>query len=266
MSAEDGKHTLRYAVADGVATITFDRPEAMNAADAAMKAELLAALHAAADDDAVRAVVLTGAGRAFCVGQDLKELVPLYETPDADLTDIVAAFNSCAVALASMPKPTIAAINGPAAGAGASFAFACDFRLMADTATLSLAFGAIGLVPDSGASWTLPRLVGYPKALELLTFSGTISAAEAERLGLATRVVAADHLPTAAAAWARELATGPSRAYALTKRALTFSQTSSYADALALEAELQVEAGRTQDHRNALAAFLRKENPTFEGR
>ncbi len=254
-----------YAVSESVATITFNRPDAMNAVDAPAKAALLATLNKAAEDDAVRAVVLTGAGRAFCVGQDLKELVALYAA-DGDLHAVVDGFNKAALALAAIPKPTIAAINGPAAGAGASFAFACDFRLMADSASLSLAFGAMGLVPDSGMSWMLPRLVGYAKALELLTFSGAINATDADRLGLVSRVVPTDHLQTAAAAWARDLATGPSRAYALAKRALVFGQTSSYADALTLEAELQVEACRTHDHRNALDAFLRKEKPVFEGR
>lgn len=255
-----------YAVDAGVATITFNRPDALNAADAAVKDAFLAALERAAASDEVRAVVLTGAGRAFCVGQDLRELVPLYEAPEADLTEIVAGFSRCALALANLPKATVAVINGPAAGAGASFAFACDFRLMADTASISLAFAAIGLVPDTGASWTLPRLVGFARALELLAFPRPVGAAEAFALGLATAVFPAASLATEGAAYAARLAAGPSRAYALTKRALVFGQTSTYADALALEAELQIEAGRTQDHRNAVAAFLRKEQPRFEGR
>jgi 2-(1,2-epoxy-1,2-dihydrophenyl)acetyl-CoA isomerase len=255
-----------YAVDAGVATITFNRPDALNAADAGFKDVFLAALQQAAASDEVRAVVLTGAGRAFCVGQDLRELQPLYEAPEADLSEVVAGFNRCAIALADLPKPTVAVINGPAAGAGASFAFACDFRLMADTATISLAFAAIGLVPDSGSSWLLPRLVGFARALELVTFARPIAAGEALALGLATAVIPAASLNTEAAAYAARLASGPSRAYALTKRALVFGQTSTYADALALEARLQVEAGKTADHRNAVAAFLRKEQPTFEGR
>ncbi|MDQ1710405.1 MAG: 2-(1,2-epoxy,2-dihydrophenyl)acetyl-CoA isomerase [Frankiaceae bacterium] len=254
-----------YAVDAGVATITFNRPDALNAADASVKDALLLRLQEAAASD-VRAVVLTGAGRAFCVGQDLRELEPLYAAPEADLTEIVAGFNRCAMALAALDKPTIAAINGPAAGAGASFAFACDFRLMADTATISLAFAAIGLVPDTGASWTLPRLVGYPKALELLTLPGSLSAAEARSLGLVTAVHPAASLAAETAAFAARLASGPTRSFSLTRRALLAGQTSTYAAALALEAQLQVEAGRTQDHRNAVAAFLRKEKPTFDGR
>jgi 2-(1,2-epoxy-1,2-dihydrophenyl)acetyl-CoA isomerase len=265
MNVDDDADCVRYAVSESVATITFNRPDALNAIDSAGKAALLGALRSAAEDDAVRAVVLTGTGRGFCVGQDLKELESIYAA-GGDLESVVDGFNQAALALAAITKPTIAAINGPAAGGGASLAFACDFRLMADTASFSLAFAAIGLVPDTGMSWMLPRLVGIAKAQELLTFSGAINASDAERLGLVTRVVPADHLPNAAAAWARELATGPSRAYALTKRALVFGQTASYADALVLEAELQVEACRTQDHRNALTAFLRKEKPVFEGR
>jgi 2-(1,2-epoxy-1,2-dihydrophenyl)acetyl-CoA isomerase len=255
-----------YAVDGAVATITFNRPDALNAADAAVKDAFVSALDRAAQSDQVRAVVLTGAGRAFCVGQDLRELQPLYEAPEADLSEIVAGFHKCAIALAELPKPTVAAVNGPAAGAGASLAFACDFRLLADTATISLAFSAIGLVPDSGASWTLPRLVGYPRALELMTSSRRTTAEEALAIGLATAVFPASALMAEAAAYAARLAAGPPRAYALTKRALVFGQTSTYADSLALEAELQVEAGRTNDHRNAVAAFLRKETPTFEGR
>ena len=257
--------TVLYAVDSGIATITFNRPDVLNAADAAMRAGLLGALECAADS-AVRAVVLTGAGRAFCVGQDLRELVPLYAEPEADLSAVVAGFNRCATALAALAKPTVAVINGPAAGAGASFAFGCDFRLMADTASISLAFAGIALVPDSGASWLLPRLVGLPKALELLTFPRPIGASECLELGLVTAVHPAEQLPAAASAFAAQLAIGPTHAFALAKRALHQAQTSSYVDALALEAMLQVEAGKTQDHRNAVAAFLRKEKPVFEGR
>lgn len=255
-----------YAVDAGVATITFNRPDALNAADAGMKVAFLAALQKAAASTDVRAVVLTGAGRAFCVGQDLRELVPLYDAPAADLSEVVAGFNTCALELAALRKPTIAVINGPTAGAGASFAFACDFRLMADTATISLAFAAIGLVPDSGASWTLPRLVGFARALELLTFPRSIAAPEALALGLTTAVFPAAALPAEAAAYAARLASGPTRGYALTKEALVLGQASTFADALKTEARLQVQAGRTQDHRGAVAAFLRKEKPTFEGR
>jgi 2-(1,2-epoxy-1,2-dihydrophenyl)acetyl-CoA isomerase len=255
-----------YDVAAGVAIISFNRPDAMNAADAALKAGLQAALQQAAEDDAVRAVVLTGNGRAFCVGQDLRELLPIYAAPDADLGETVEAFNRCALALAGLHKPTVAAVNGVAAGAGASLAFACDFRLMADTASFSMAFAKIGLVPDTGASWSLPRLVGYAKALEILTLADPVSAAEAARLGLVTRVVPAASLLAEASAFAGELAAGPTVAYALTKRALVYGQTASFADALALEAELQSDAGRTDDHQNAVQSFLRKEKPTFEGK
>ncbi|MEO6714975.1 MAG: enoyl-CoA hydratase-related protein [Mycobacteriales bacterium] len=255
-----------YAVDTGVATITFNRPGALNAADAAVKDAFLSCLHRAEASEEVRAVLLTGAGRAFCVGQDLRELQPLYDAPEADLSDVVARFNLCTLALAALTKPTVAVINGAAAGAGASFAFACDFRLMADTATISLAFAAIGLVPDSGASWTLPRLVGYPKALELLTHPRQISAAESLELGLVTAVVPADALAAEASAYGAQLAAGPTRGFALTKQALMSGQETCFADALKLEAKLQVEAGKTADHRNAVTAFLKKQKPTFEGR
>jgi 2-(1,2-epoxy-1,2-dihydrophenyl)acetyl-CoA isomerase len=255
-----------YDVTAGVATITFNRPDAMNAADMALKTGLQAALQQAAEDDAVRAVVLTGSGRAFCVGQDLRELLPLYADPAGDLGETVEAFNRCALALAGLHKPTVAAINGAAAGAGASLAFACDFRYMADTAAFSMAFAKIGLVPDTGASWSLPRLVGYAKALEILTLADPVPAAEAERLGMVTRVVPADSLLAQATAFAQQLAEGPTRAYALTKRALVYGQSATFADALALEAELQSDAGHTSDHQNAIQSFLRKEKPIFDGR
>ncbi|HEU0129912.1 MAG TPA: enoyl-CoA hydratase-related protein [Mycobacteriales bacterium] len=256
---------VRYDVADGVATVTVNRPDAMNAADQAVRDGLRAAFEEAAEDGDVRAVLITGEGRAFCVGQDLKELLPLYEADDPDLGGIVAGFNDVATTLATLPKPTVAAINGAAAGAGASIAFACDFRIASEKASFAMAFSKIGLVPDTGASWTLPRLVGSAKALELLLLSEPVRAEEALRLGLVTRVVPAESLAEEAGAFARQLAAGPTVAYGYIKRLVAESFTTSLPDALAREAELQAAAGRTDDHVNAVRSFLAKEPPTFRG-
>lgn len=256
---------VRYAVADGVATVVINRPDAMNAADAAVRDGLRSAFDAAADDADVRAVLLTGEGRAFCVGQDLNELLPLYESGDPDFLPIVAGFNEVATALASLPKPTVAALNGAAAGAGASIAFACDFRIASEKASFAMAFSKIGLVPDTGASWTLPRLVGGAKALEMLMLSEPVRAEEALRLGLVTRVVPAESLAEEASAFARSLADGPTVAYGYIKRLVAAGATSTLADALELEMELQAAAGHTEDHVNAVRSFLAKESPTFRG-
>ena len=253
-----------YDVADAVATVTINRPEAMNACDTSVRVGLTEAFERAADDADVRAVVLTGAGdRAFCVGQDLKELLPLYEANDPDFTGIVEGFNAVANALAELPKPTVAAVNGAAAGAGASLAFACDFRIAGENASVSMAFSKIGLVPDTGASWTLPRLVGTAKALEMLMLSETVRAEEALAIGLFTRVVA-DPLADARA-FATSLAAGPTVAYGYVKRLVAYGHDRPLRDSLALELELQVAAGRTDDHVNAVKAFLQKERPEFRG-
>ena len=187
---------VRYDVQDGVATITLNRPEAMNGLDVATKEALLDAVRRAAEDDAVRCVVLTGSGRAFCVGQDLKEHITILESSDAEslFRTVEEHYNPIVTALATMPKPVVAAVNGVAAGAGASLAFACDFRVLTEAAGFNLAFAGVALSCDTGSSWTLPRIVGRAKALELLYFPRTIGSAESLELGLATTVVAARRL------------------------------------------------------------------------
>jgi 2-(1,2-epoxy-1,2-dihydrophenyl)acetyl-CoA isomerase len=253
-----------YDVADAVATVTINRADAMNAADAAVRDGLREAFEKATDDADVRAVVLTGAGdRAFCVGQDLKELLPLYESNDPDLGGIVEGFNVVATALAELPKPTVAAVNGVAAGAGASLAFACDFRIASENASVSTAFAKIGLVPDTGLSWTLPRLVGSAKAIELLMLSETVKAPEALAIGLFTKVVA-DPLAEARALAVR-LAEGPTVAYGYVKRMVAYAHDKPLSAALDLELELQTAAGQTEDHVNAVRSFLAKEKPAFRG-
>ena len=259
---------VRYEVGDAVATITLDRPEAMNSLTAATKDALRDALQAVAADDAVRCMVVTGTGRAFCVGQDLREHADnITALPTEDVWATVPEhYAPIATALATMPKPVIAAVNGVAAGAGASIAFACDFRVVADNAGFNTAFTGIGLSCDTGASWTLPRLVGYAKAVELLMLPRTVKADEAADLGLATRVVPAAKLDAAADELARTLAAGPTLAYAAIKHAVAYAAASDLPAALELEAQLMASTGATQDHRDAVAAFVAKETPTFSGR
>jgi len=257
-----------YAVAEGVATITLNRPEAMNSLDTPTKVLLRDTVQAAAEDTAVRVVVLTGTGRAFCVGQDLKEHIGLLEANDqaALWSTVPDHYAPIALALAEMPKPVIAAVNGVAAGAGASMAFACDFRIVADTAGFNLAFTGIALSCDTGISWTLPRLIGHAKALELLYFPRTVPAAEALDLGLATSVVAADDFDSAVADLAGKLAMGPTVAYGAVRQSLTYSATHTLADSLAFEAGKMQLTGGTEDHHNAVASFVAKQKPTFNGR
>ncbi|GAA3233357.1 enoyl-CoA hydratase-related protein [Nonomuraea helvata] len=256
---------IRYDVADAVATITLDRPEAMNSLTAAAKDGLLSALRGAAQDRAVRAVLLTGSGRAFCAGQDLREHADNLEAGRGLADTVREHYNPIIELITTMPKPVVAAVNGVAAGAGASLAFACDLRVASEKAKFALAFSGIGLVPDSGASWTLQRLVGRGRAAELLLLGEPLDAARALELGLVTRVVPADDVLKTAQELAVRLAQGPTLAYAATKRALAYAATHSLSDALALEAELQDECAATQDHRNATRAFLAKERPTFRG-
>lgn len=260
--------SVRYEVAEGVATITLDRPEAMNALDTATKLALRDAVRQAAEDEAVRCVVLTGTGRAFCVGQDLKEHIGLLQANDMDAlwNTVPEHFAPIARALAEMPKPVIAALNGVAAGAGASMAFACDFRVVADTAGFNLAFTGIALSCDTGISWTLPRLVGHAKATELLYFPRTIPAAEALTLGLATTVVPADQFDTAVAELAGKLANGPTVAYGAVRQSLAYSASHTLAESLEFEAGKMRLTGDTEDHHNAVTSFVAKQPPTFHGK
>jgi 2-(1,2-epoxy-1,2-dihydrophenyl)acetyl-CoA isomerase len=254
---------LRWEVADGVGTITLDRPESLNSLDATLKRELLAALRQADRDASVRAVIVTGAGRAFCAGQDLNERL----APDAAPLDVEVRerYNPIVLAMHGLAKPIVAAVNGVAAGAGASLAFASDLRIAAEGATFVLAFGRIGLIPDSGASWFLPRLIGAARAAELVYLPDPLSAADALRIGLVSRVVPAEALAAEARSMAARLASGAPRALALTRRAMTRSLEVGLAEALDHEASLQGIAGRTADHAEGLAAFVEKRPPRFRG-
>ena len=254
---------LRIETADAVATITLDRPDALNALTVALKEELLAALDGVAADPAVRAVVLTGAGRAFCAGQDLRERLQ----PDAAPldTEIRVRYNPLIRAMRGLPKPIVGAINGIAAGAGASLAFACDIRIAAVGASFLLAFGRVGLIPDSGATWLLPRLVGGSKAAELALAAEPLTAVDAERFGLVARVVPADALLGEAHALAARMAAGAPLALALTKRALDRGWDATLEEQLETEAAFQGQAGATADHAEGIAAFLERRPPRFTG-
>ncbi|MFE2425204.1 enoyl-CoA hydratase/isomerase family protein [Streptomyces sp. NPDC059373] len=260
--------TVLYEVSDGLATITLNRPDAMNALNIETKIALRDTLRAAAEDTAVRAVLLTATGRAFCVGQDLKEHVGLLAQEDGKqvMTTVREHYNPIVTAITTMPKPVVAGVNGVAAGAGAGFAFAADYRVVAETASFNTSFAGVALTADSGASWTLPRLVGPGRAADLLFFPRTIPAAEALELGIANRVVPAEELPAEAAAVARTLAEGPTVAYAAIKASLAYGAGHSLAETLEKEDELQSLAGDSEDHRIAVAAFLKKERPRYVGR
>ncbi|MFI0411059.1 enoyl-CoA hydratase-related protein [Actinomadura sp. 3N508] len=257
--------TVLYDLTDGVGTITLNRPDGMNSLTVEMKELLRATVVRAAADPAARAVILTGAGRAFCAGQDLREHGDNLAA-GRGLDDTVRKhYNPIVLALAGMRKPVIAAVNGVAAGAGASLAFACDLIVASDKARFATAFTGIGLAPDSGMSWTLQRLVGRAKAAELLLLGEPIKAEAALELGLVNRVVPADELAPASVELARRLAAGPTVSYGAVKTALDFAATHDLASALEREAELQDNCEKTSDHHNATEAFLKKEQPTFEG-
>ena len=253
--------------ADGaVATITINRPDARNALTAETKVALLEALRDCSGSESVRAVILTGAGQSFCSGQDLREHAELLAGGADPLDTVRRHYNPIIETIAGMPKPVVAALPGVAAGAGASIAFACDFRIAAERASLLLAFARVGLGADSGASWTLQRLVGSAMATELLMLAEPVTSADALTLGLLTSVVPDAELAETAAAFAARLAAGPTLAYAAIKESILYGSSHSLDQSLEKEAELQTRLGASADHRNATRAFVAKQTPVFEGR
>jgi 2-(1,2-epoxy-1,2-dihydrophenyl)acetyl-CoA isomerase len=248
-----------------VATITLNRPAARNALTAETKTRLLDALARCGSDAGVRAVILTGAGNAFCAGQDLREHADTLESDSEPADTVRRHYNPIITSIASMPKPVIAALPGVAAGAGASLAFACDFRIAARRASLLMAFARVGFGPDSGASWTLQRLAGTAVATELLMLAEPVPADRALQLGLLTAVVDDAELAGAARELAARLAAGPTAAYAAIKEGLQFAAAHSLAESLEKEAELQSRLARTRDHRAATMAFVSKQEPTYQG-
>ncbi|MEV3910109.1 enoyl-CoA hydratase/isomerase family protein [Streptomyces canus] len=260
--------TVLYEVHDGLATITLNRPEVMNALNVATKVALREAVESAASDDAVRAVLLTAAGeRAFCVGQDLKEHIGLLmQGSDVVMSTVKEHYNPVVRALTEMRKPVVAGVNGVAAGAGFGLALAADYRVVADTAAFNTSFAGVALTADSGISWTLPRVVGPGRAADLLLFPRTVSAQDAYELGIVNRLVPSTELPAEAEKVARALASGPTVAYGAIKESLAYGQSHSLAETLEKEDELQGRAGASEDHAIAVRAFVNKETPEYLGR
>jgi 2-(1,2-epoxy-1,2-dihydrophenyl)acetyl-CoA isomerase len=250
-----------------VAVVTLNRPDALNALDTATKVALRDTLRELADDAEVRAVVLTGAGRAFCVGQDLREHVTLLEASDpAPLSTVREHYNPVAELIVGMPKPVIAAVRGMAAGAGASLALLADFRVGGPGTKFLMAFANVGLAGDTGVSWTLPRLIGHAKATELLMLAEPVDAATADRLGMLSKLVDDDEqvLPTALAL-ATRLAAGPTVAYGQIKRGLATGSAGTLRETLEVEADAQAVCGQTTDHQASTAAFVNKQKPVYVG-
>jgi 2-(1,2-epoxy-1,2-dihydrophenyl)acetyl-CoA isomerase len=244
-----------------VLTITLNRPDVLNAFNAAMHRGLATALKDARGPD-VRAVVVTGAGRGFCVGQDLSEF---REAAGNIASRLRETYHPNVLAIRALEKPVIAAVNGAAAGAGMSFACACDLRIAADTASFVPAFINIGLVPDSGGSYFVTRILGPARAFEWLASGRNLTAAEAHAWGLVSEVVAADTLPARAAELAAQLAALPTRGIGMTKRLIDHAPTASLEEQLEREAQLQAAATQTDDFKEGVAAFLKKRSPEFRG-
>lgn len=259
--------TILYAAEAGVATITLNRPDKLNAFTAEMHGELREAVARAADDVAVRALLITGAGRGFCAGQDLadRKLNPGDGPRDLGAT-IDTYYNPLVRSLRALAKPIVCAVNGVAAGAGANVALACDIVLAGRSASFLQAFARIGLVPDSGGTYFLPRLVGSARAMALALLAEPVSAERAAEIGLIWQCVDDAKLMPEASAMARRLATQPTKSLGLIKQALNASFGNDLDRQLDLERDLQRSAGRSEDYREGVAAFLEKRKPDFKGR
>jgi 2-(1,2-epoxy-1,2-dihydrophenyl)acetyl-CoA isomerase len=258
---------VQTASEGGVVTLTLNRPDKLNAFDETMHAQLRDALSTAEADPRAKVVVLTGAGRAFSSGQDLTQDLPRDERGRVVVgTALERDYNPLVLRLATFPKPTIAALNGPAVGASMNIALACDVVLAARSAILQEAFAKIGLVPDAGGTFILPRLIGHKRALALMMTADPIGAEEAERMGLVYKVFDDLSFRADVMAFAQRLATGPALAYRLMKDALLASSTNDLAAQLALEAKLQREVGFSDDFAEGVAAFREKRPPRFKGK
>ncbi|SOD89154.1 2-(1,2-epoxy-1,2-dihydrophenyl)acetyl-CoA isomerase PaaG [Caenispirillum bisanense] len=259
--------TIQLAIADGVATLTLNRPDKLNSFTTQMHAELADALKAVQRDDAVRCLLLTGAGRGFCAGQDLSDraVAPGGETPDLG-ESLEKRYNPLLKTLKGLEMPVVCAVNGVAAGAGANLALACDIVIAARSASFIQAFCKIGLIPDSGGTWSLPRVVGQARATALMMLGDKVSAEQAEAWGMIWKCVDDAALAEEAHALAARLAAMPTRGLALIKRALAASSTNTLEQQLDLERDLQRLAGRTADYQEGVAAFMEKRQPTFQGR
>jgi 2-(1,2-epoxy-1,2-dihydrophenyl)acetyl-CoA isomerase len=263
-----GRMSLRYEVSDRVGVVTLDRPDVLNAFDDEMGRAALDAVNEAASDEEVRCIVITGSGRAFSSGEDLGALADGYRRGEAPpLGDtLVKRYNPLIRALTTAPKPVLAAVNGVAAGAGASVVLACDHRIASENAKLVLAFIKVGLVPDSGALWFLARMLGTARAWTLCSSGDPLDAAKAMEWGIYEQVVSADEFEAAWRRRASELASGPTSAYALTKALLYGAASKTLDDQLDEEVAAQTAAGATADHIEGVQAFFDRRPPEFKGR
>jgi len=257
---------ILFSAADGVATITLNRPDVLNSFRRSMATELQEAFKRVAGDDSLRAVVLTGAGRGFCAGQDLSEAMP-KDGVMPDLGDIVRdSYNPVVRAIRKLEKPVICAVNGVAAGAGANLAFCCDIVFAASSATFIQSFSKIGVIPDTGGTFILPRIVGLHRATVLTMLAEKMTAEQAREWGLVYMVTEPEKLLETAAGTARHLATQPTHGLGLIKRGFNRSLGIDLDEQLDFEEEIQREAGRTDDYREGVNAFIEKRKPTFTGR
>jgi 2-(1,2-epoxy-1,2-dihydrophenyl)acetyl-CoA isomerase len=257
---------ILFEVAEGVATITLNRPDVLNSFTRSMARELCAALDQVKNDDALRAVVITGAGRGFCAGQDLAEAMP-KDGAMPDLGDFVRdGYNPMVMAIRTLEKPVICAVNGVAAGAGANLAYACDIVFAAASATFIQSFAKIGVIPDSGGTFILPRIVGLHRATIMTMLAEKLTAEQAREWGLVYMVTEPDALLDTAFGTAKQLATQPTRALGLIKRGFNKSLGIDLAAQLKYEEELQREAGRSYDYQEGVNAFLEKRKPVFKGK
>ena len=258
--------TVRLDVADGVATLTLNRPERLNSFTAAMHGEVRAALDAAVADPSVRCLVLTGAGRGFCAGQDLSDRAVAPGDAPVDLgASIETYYKPLLLRLRGLDMPTICAVNGVAAGAGANIPFACDLVFAAKSASFIQSFSKIGLVPDCGGTWWLPRLLGPARAMGLALLGDKLSATQAEEWGLIWRSIEDDELMPTVLAVAQQLAAGPTRGYVRTRQAIETAMQLPLAATLDVERDYQRELGASDDYREGVAAFLEKRAPRFRG-
>jgi len=255
---------IDFSITNSVARITFNRPQVFNSMHQAMRLEILEALETCEKDAEIRAVYLTGTGKAFCAGEDLQEVT---DPNGPSLTEIISkGYNPIVLKIRNLEKPVVAAVNGVAAGAGANIALACDIVVATESASFTQAFSKIGLIPDSGGTWTLPRLVGFQRATALMMLSDKISATEAAAMGMIWKVFPEETFPADSLKMAETLAQMPTKGLALTKLALNQSFANDFQAQAAVEDKLQTQAGQTDDYREGVSAFMEKRKPVFKGK